>query len=165
MEQKITSRITKGVIITGILIALDIILQKTYNPVPDSSRYLPRLLITFAGVLTACIIYSKQSGGGLLFGDVFSHGFKTTAVIAFLMAVYTFIAVKWIYPPPSAAEMDAAVKAIEQQGNNLHEQAREMAVQAAKNRWIVYVSVSLFVSLVPGLLGSLAGAAITKKNR
>jgi len=57
------------------------------------------------------------------------------------------------------------VKAIEQQGNALHEEAKQMAAQAAKNRWIVYVSVSLFVSLLPGILASLAGAAITKKNR
>jgi len=165
MERKITSRITKGVIITGTLIVLDIILQKTYNPVPDGTRYLARLLVTFAGVLASCIVYSRQSGGNLLFGDIFSHGFKTTAVIAFLMAVYTFVAVKWIYPAPSAAEMDAAVKAIELQGNTLHEEAKQMAAQAAKNRWIVYVSASLFVSLVPGLLGSLAGAAITRKNQ
>ena len=164
MEQKITSRITKGVIITAILIAIDVVLQLSYHPVPDSTRYLPRLLVTFAGVLMACIVYAKQSGT-TLFGDVFSHGFKTTAVIAFFMAVYTFIAVKWIYPAPSAAEMEAAVKAIEQQGNALHEEAKQMAAQAAKNRWIVYVSVSLFVSLLPGILASLAGAAITKKNR
>ncbi len=81
------------------------------------------------------------------------------------MAVYTFIAVKWIYPAPGAAEMEAAVRAIEQQGNTLHEEATQQAAIAAKNRWIVYVSVSLFVSLIPGLLGSLAGAAITKKNQ
>jgi len=165
MERKITSRITKSVIIACILIALDIILQKIFNPVPDGTRYLLRLLITFAGVLTACIVYSRQSGGNLVFGDIFSHGFKTTAAVAFLMAVYTFVAVKWIYPPPSAAEMDAAVKAIELQGNNLHEEAKRMAAQAAKNRWIVYVSISLFASLLPGLLGSLLGAAITKKNQ
>lgn len=165
MEKKITSRITKGVIIAALLILLDLLLQKLYESVPDGTRYLLRLLITFAGVLASCIIYSRQSGGGLAFGDVFSHGFKTTAVVAFIMAVYSFVAVKWIYPAPSAAEMEAAVRSIEQQGNTLHEEAKQMAAQAAKNRWIVYVSISLFVSLVPGLLGSLAGAAITKKNQ
>ena len=165
MEKNITSRITKGVIITGLLIALDIILQKTYAVVPDSTRYLPRLVVSFAGVLISCIVYSRQSGGNLAFGELFSHGFKTTAVVAFLMALYTFIAIKLIYPAPSAAEMDAAIRSYEQQGNALHEEAKQLAAAAAKNRWIVYVSVSLFVTLVPGLLGSLAGAAITKKNQ
>ena len=165
MERKITSRITKGVIIVGIMIILDFILQQTYHPVPDSTRYLPRLIITFAGILAACILYSKQSGGHPGFGEVFAHGFRTTAVVAFLLALYTFIAVKWIYPAPTPAEMDAAVKAIEQQGNALQEEAKQLAAKAAANRWIIYVSLSIFVSLIPGLLGSLAGAAITKKNQ
>ncbi|MEP6750192.1 MAG: DUF4199 domain-containing protein [Bacteroidota bacterium] len=165
MEKKITSRITKGVIIVAVLIIVDIVLQSVYNPVPDGIRYMLRLIITFAGILAACILYSKQSGGGLSFGEVFSHGFRTTAVVAFLMALYTFIVFKFIYPMPTAAEMDAAVKAIEQQGNALHEEAKQQAANAAKNRWIIYVSLSMFVSLIPGLLGSLAGAAITKKNQ
>jgi hypothetical protein len=165
MERKITPRITKGVIIVGILIILDVVLQKIYSPVPDGVRYMPRLIIVLVGVFAACILYSKESGGSLSFGDVFSHGFRTTAVIAFLMALYTFTGIKYIYPPPSPAEMDAAVKAIEQQGNALHQEAKVLALQAAKNRWIIYVSLSIFVSLIPGLIGSLAGAAVTKKNQ
>jgi len=165
MEKKITSRITIGVIIAGLLIAMDLVAQKMYSPVPDGIPVFPKIIITFAGILTACIVFSRQSGGGLGFGEVFTHGFRTTAVIAFLMALYTFIAVKLLYPAPSAAEMDAAVKAIERQGNALHQEAIQQASQAAKNRWIVYVSVSIFATLIPGLAGSLAGAAITKKNR
>jgi hypothetical protein len=110
-------------------------------------------------------LYSKQSGGNPGFGDVFAHGFRTTAVIAFLMALYTFISIRWIEPAPSAAEMEAAVKAIEQQGNTLYEEAKQQAIEGAKNRWIIYVSLSIFVSLIPGLVGSLAGAAVTKKNQ
>lgn len=165
MEKKITPHTTKGAIIVAVIILLDILLQLNYHPVTDGIRYLLRLIITFIGVLAACMVYSKQSGGNLEFGDVFAHGFKATTVVAFLMAVYTFIAVKWIYPAPTAAEMDAAVKAIELQGNALHEEARQQALKAAANRWIIYVSLSIFVSLIPGLLGSLAGAAATKKNR
>jgi hypothetical protein len=165
MEREITSRITKGVIIVCAMIVLDVILQKTQHPVPDGIRYLPRLVITFVGVLAGCILYSKQSAGHPGFGDVFAHGFRTTAVIAFLMALYTFVAVRWMYGAPTPAEMDAAVKAIEQQGNALHEEAKQQAARAAENRWIIYVSLSIFVSLIPGLLGSLAGAAVTKKNQ
>ncbi len=165
METNVTSRITKGVIIAVILIVLDFIFQHTYSPVPDGIPLLPKIVITFAGVLGACILYSRQMGGGLSFGESFSHGLRTTAVIAFLMAFYTFLAVKFIYPAPSAAEMDAAVKTIEQNGNALHQEAVEQAAIAAKHRWIVYVSLSIFASLIPGLLGSLAGAAITKKNQ
>ena len=165
MEKKITSHVNKGVIIACILITLDLILQKLYDTVPDGLHYLPGLVIVFSGVLAACIILIKQSGGKPGFGEVFSHGFRTTAVIAFLMAAYTFTAVKFIYPAPGPAEMEAAVKAIEQQGNTLHEEAKQLAEQAAKKRWIIYVSVSIFASLIPGLIGSFMGAAIAKKNQ
>ena len=151
--------------IAVILIVLDFIFQRIYSPVPDGIPMLPKILITFAGVLASSILYSRQMGGKLSFGEVFSHGLRTTAVIAFLMALYTFLAVKFIYPAPSAAEMDAAVKAIEQQGNALHHEAAEQATNAARHRWIIYVSLSIFATLIPGLLGSLAGAAITKKNQ
>ncbi len=165
MENKITSHLLKGVIIVGTLIVLDIVLQKAYSTVPDGVRYMSRLVICFVGVLGGCILYMKQTGGAPSFGEVFSHGFKTTAVVAFFMALYTFIAVKFIYPPPGAAEMEAAVKAIEQQGSALHEEARQLAAKAAENRWIIYVSLSIFASLIPGLLGSLAGGVIAKKNQ
>lgn len=164
MEKKITSRITKGLIIVGLLIVIDLVLQKTYhNVVPEGVRYMPRLIIVFLGVLVSCIVYAKQVEEKLSFGEVFAHGFKTTAVIAFLMAMYTFIAVKFIYPPPDAAEMDAAVKAIMANGNALYEEAKAQAIQAAKNRWIIYVSISIFASLIPGVLGALAGGAAGKK--
>ena len=81
------------------------------------------------------------------------------------MAVYTFIIFKIIHPVPSSAEMQAAIQSIEHQGNVLHNEAVQQATKAAANRWIIYVSISIFVSLIPGLLGSLAGAAVTKKNQ
>ena len=166
MDTKITSRVTKGVIIAGILVALDLAMQKFYNAsVPDGTRYMPRLIIVFLGILVSCIIYNKQSGGGLAFGDLFSHGLKTTALVAFLLAAYTFIAVKFIYPPPGAAEMEAAVKSIEQGGNALHQEAVQQAAEGAKNRWVIYVSVSIFASLIPGLLGSVLAAATLKKKQ
>lgn len=140
-------------------------LQKFYAPVSDSNRYLPRLAITFVGVLASTFLYSKESVGNLVFGDLFSHGFRTTAVIAFIMAVYTFIAVKWIYAGPTAAEIEEYTNALVKQGNVLYEEAKQQTIQSAKNRWIVYVSVAIFFSLIPGVLGALAGAAITKKNR
>lgn len=164
MERQATSRIARGFIIASILIILDFVLQKIYNPVPDGLRYMGRMAITFAGITAVCILYSKQSGNRS-FGEVFSYGFRTTAVIAFVMALYTFIIFKLVYPMPSAAEMDAAIKAIEQSGNALHEEAKQQAMTAAKNRWVIYVSIAIFASLIPGLLGALAGSAVTKKNQ
>jgi len=164
METKITSHITKALIITGLLVVLDLLLQQMYHPLPDGTRYLVRLVLVFITVLAGGILFSRQSGGNLAFSEVFSHGFKTTAAIAFFMALYTFIAVKYIDPPPSAADMEAAIKSYEQQGNALHEEAKKLAADAAASRWVFYVSVSIFATVIPGVLAALLSAVVTKKR-
>ncbi|HTL10242.1 MAG TPA: DUF4199 domain-containing protein [Chitinophagaceae bacterium] len=164
MERKITSHVTKALIISGLLLVLDLFLQKQYQPLPDGTRYMVRLVLVFIGVLAGGILFSRQSGGNRSFSEVFSHGFKTTAAIAFLMALYTFIAVKYIDPPPSAADMETAIKSYEQQGNALHEEAKKLAQEAAASRWVFYVSVSIFATVIPGVLGALLAAVITKKR-
>jgi Protein of unknown function (DUF4199) len=165
MESAITSHTRKGLIIVAVLIILDLLLKKSGMPVSDGLQYLPRLVFSFIGVAVSCLVFAKQSAGKLKFAEVFAHGFKTTAAIAFMMALYTFIAVKFIYAPPSVAEMETAGKAIQQQGNVMPEEAKQMAMQAAKSRWIIYVSLSIFASLIPGILGAVMGAALAKKNQ
>ena len=163
MENNIISGRSKGLVIAALLIITDLIIQYRFTAVPEGSRYMARLVITFVGVLAACILFVKQSGTAS-FGEVFAHGFKTTALVAFVMAVFTFFAVKYIYPPPSAAEMESAVQALQQQGNMLAAEARQQAEKAAANRWVIYVSLSIFAALIPGVLGALLGGAIAKKN-
>jgi Protein of unknown function (DUF4199) len=165
MEPKIISHTRKGLIIVAVLIILDLFLKKSGIQVSDGLQYLPRLVLSFIGVVISCLVFAKQSAGKIKFAGVFAHGFKTTAVIAFLMALYTFIAVKFIYAPPTAAEIEAAGKAIEHQGNVMPEEAKQMAIQGAKSRWIIYVSLSIFSSLIPGVLGAATGAALAKKNQ
>jgi hypothetical protein len=165
MEAAITSHTRKGFIIVAVLIALDLFLKESGISISDGMQYLPRLVLSFIGVMVSCLLFAKQSAGRLKFADVFAHGFKTTAVIAFLMALYTFIAVKFIYAAPTLAEIEAAGKTIAVQGNVMPEEAKQMAMQAAKSRWIIYVSLSIFASLIPGILGAVSGAALAKKNQ
>ena len=81
MEAKITSHIIKGIVVVAILVALDLFLQKSGLQITTGLQYLPTLILV-AGVVISCIIFAKQSATALKFGDVFVHGFKTTAVIA-----------------------------------------------------------------------------------
>jgi hypothetical protein len=165
MEKKITSHSVKGLIIAALLIILDLVFQRPGFQIEERSQYLLRAALVLVSIFISCIIFSKQSGGGLKFGDVFSHGFKTTAVIAFLLAIYIFIAVKYIYQPPTAEDIDTAAKLMAQQQNVMPQEAKRMAEEAAGKRWIIYVSLSFFLTLLPGLFGSLAGAAVAKKNQ
>jgi len=84
--------------------------------------------------------------------------------VAFVMAVYTWIAVKYIYAPPTEADIQLAIKAIQAQGNVMADEARKQALDAAKNRWIIYVGRIIFVSIISGLVGSLIGALVANTN-
>lgn len=152
-----------GLLIAAVAIAADVILPFAIQTVPDTTRLKLRMAIVLVGVFAACIWHTKKSGMGR-FNEVFAYGFKVTTLLAFVLALYTWIAVKFIYPPPTAAEMDAAIKAIEAQGNSLHEEARLAAEKAAANRWIVYVSATIFSVLLPGVAASAIAGLFAKKN-
>lgn len=163
MENKITSHILKGVIVFVILIALDLLFQSLKTAPPQWVRLLPMIFI-MSGVAVSVYIFSKQSGG-INFKEAFAHGLKTTAVITFLFAVYTYFAVKFIYPPIAKEEIEAAVQELMKQGKFTPDEARSKAIEGSRKMWVIMVSGVIFVSLISGLVGSLAGAAISKKNQ
>lgn len=152
-----------GLIIAAVAIVVDLMLQKFAQPLPDTTRMNWRMGIAFFGILAACLWRARQTGSGR-FNEVFAYGFKIITLLAFALALYTWIAVKFIYPPPTPAEMEAAIRMIEQQGSTLHEEARQAAEKAAANRWIVYVSATIFSVLLPGVLAAAIAGLVAKKN-
>src|SRR6266496_2379957 len=97
MEQKVTSPVLKGVIITLLLIVFGLIIYFTGQMANKSISYLQYAILCI-GIIWSCTSYAKQLNGNVTFGNVFGHGLKTTAVVAALLAVYTFIAVKFLVP-------------------------------------------------------------------
>ncbi len=158
MERKITSHIIKGAVIAAAYMTIDFVIQKKGGEVPIVARYLPMFVLAI-GAITSCLVFSRQSGTVLRFGDVFAHGFKTTAVFAFLIAVYTFILIKYVFPP-TEKDIQAAMVSLQLQGNVMPAEARKMAEDASKNAWIISVSGALLVCVVAGALGSATGAGI-----
>jgi len=64
------------------------------------------------GIIWSCVSYAKQLNGNVTFGNVFAHGFKTTAVVIVLLAIYTFISVKFLFPDIVDKSMEIAKKKI-----------------------------------------------------
>src|SRR5436190_10018238 len=124
MEQKVTSPVSKGVIITLLLIVFGLIIYFTGQMGNKSLNYL-QYIILIGGIIWSCILYAKQMNGNVTFGNVFGHGFKTTAVVAALLAVYTFIAVKFLFPDIVDKSMDIARKKMEESRNMSDEQIQQ----------------------------------------
>ena len=164
MEQtRVTSHIIKAIVIAVVLMAFDyFIAHKTTLDLPLAVRLLPTIWMV-AGIAFSGIIYSKQNNGSLRFGDIFAHGFKTTAVVAVIMAVYAFIIIKFVFPP-TAHDIELNMKALMEQGGMMAQEARRNAEANAKNAWVIEVSGNILAKVVLGLVGSLTGAAIAKKK-
>ena len=97
MNQIPTTPAIKGIIISLILIIMGLITHFAgldLNKTMGSIQY----AVLGAGLIWACISYSKQSNGNVTFGNTFAHGFKTTAAITAIFALYTYISLKFIMP-------------------------------------------------------------------
>src|SRR4051794_31849279 len=135
MEQKVTSPVSKGVIITLLLIVLGLIIYFTGQMENKSISYL-QYVILIGGIIWSCISYAKQMNGNVTFGNVFSHGFKTTAVVAALLAVYTFIAVKFLFPDMVDKALEIAKKDME--SKNLTDEQMQTGLDMARKFFVPF---------------------------
>ena len=112
MEQKVTSPVLKGVIITLLLIVFGLVIYFTGQMENKSLSYL-QYLILIGGIIWSCISYSKQMSGNVTFGNVFAHGFKTTAVVSSIACGLYFFAVKFLFPDMVDKALEVAKKDME----------------------------------------------------
>ena len=162
MESKVTTPVIKGLIISLILIVMSLVIYFT-NQMNNKALGFVQYLILIGGVIWGCIQYSKDMNGNVTFGNVFSHGFKVTAVVIVIMVVYFILAAKVIFP-------DMVDKAIEQARTDMEKQHMpDQNIDTGLNimrKYFVVIGVGamiLFFGIV-GCIASLIGAAAAKKN-
>ena len=163
MEQKVSTPVQKGLIISLILIVFGIVLYFTDQYMNKALSYL-QYVILIAGIIWSCNIYAKQMNGNVTFGNVFAHGFKTTAFVAALVAVYTFVAIKFLFPEMIDKIMDAARQEMQKDGKLSDEQISQGVEMGRKFFLPFAIGGILFFFAICGAIGSLIGAATAKKN-
>lgn len=163
MENKVTSPVTKGIIIVLILAVLDIIAGFTGIKWETWFSWIP-LLIFFIGIIWACISYANQMNNAVTFGNVFGHGFKTTAVITCLMIVYTLISVYVIFPDTKEIAIEKARQQMES-NPNISEEMADQAIEMTRKSFVLFAVLgSLFTYIICGAIAAVLGAAFAKKN-
>jgi NADH:ubiquinone oxidoreductase subunit 6 (subunit J) len=164
MEKKATTPIVKGVIITLLLIVFGLIIYFT-NQIENTALSYFQYVILCVGIIWSCISYAKQMNGNVTFGNVFGHGFKTTAVIAALLAVYTFISVKFLFPDIVDKSLDIAKKKIEESNPNMSDEQMEQSLEVVRKFFVPFaIGGILLMYAIIGAISSLIGAAVAKKN-
>lgn len=163
METKPTSPAIKGIIISLVLIVFSLVLQfmdLTQNRALSSIG----LLLFAVGIIWSCIYYAKQLDANVSFGNVFSDGFKTSAAVAALMVVFTFISFKLLFP-------ESVDKILEQsrlemaKKNNLTDEQIDTAMSMTKKFFMPFaIGGAIVLYLILGAISSLIGAGVAKKN-
>lgn len=162
MENKVTTPVIKGLIISMILIVIGLAIYFTGQVANKSLGYL-QYLILFAGILWGCLNYAKQLDGNVSFGNVFAHGFKITAVVTVILVLYTVLALTVLFPEMKDKLIEQAELEMEKQ--SMSDSQRDQAVSMMKNYMMPFaIAGILFFFMVIGLIASLIGAAAAKKK-
>ena len=162
MEQKILTPVIKGVVISLILIVISIIGYFTNIDFEGWFRW-TNLGIFCLAIIWSCISFGKQSNDNVTFGSDFVHGFKTSGVVACIMVLYALLFM-FIFPDMKERAIDIARKSMEEKQQMTDEQI-STAIEFTKKTFTLFLVLGSIIGyLFFGVLASLLGAAITKKN-
>ena len=163
METKITTPVVKGVIISLLLIIYGLIIYFTGQMQNQSLSYV-QYVIFLAGIIWSCISYSKQMNGNVTFGNLFGHGFKTSAVVTVIVLVYTVISLKFLFPDIVDKSLEMSRKKMEETGK-LSDSQIDTQLAMVRDHFLLFAiaGILIFFAIV-GCISSLIGAAVAKKN-
>ena len=162
MEQKITTPVTKGIVISLILIILSMVsyfMDLTQNKAMQYSGY----IIFIAAIIWAVYSYGQQVNHNSTFGNYFAHGFKVVAIVTVLMIVFTVI-ILLVFPDIKEKGIDAARKSMESKGNMSSDQINQAIGFTQKFFMAFVIGGALVFYLFFGAIASLIGAGVTKRN-
>ena len=162
-EKKITSHLIKGLIIGLILIVISIVAQFAGLKRDSAPIQILSTCILIGGIIWSCWYYGKQKDGFVTFGNVFGHGFKTTAVAAVIVVVF-MIVFFLAFPEYKDEALEEGRRQMEEQGKMSDEQI-DQAMSIGKRFFLPFaIGTIIFFYAVIGAISSLIGAAITKKK-
>ena len=120
------------------------------------------VLIMFVGVIISCIQFAKANDGNVTFGNVFGNGFKTTAIVALVTIAFSVLFVL-VFPDIKEQALEQVRLDMEKQGQA--DDVIDKAVAMTDKMFIVFLLAGgIFGTLFFGVIASLIGAAIAKKN-
>ncbi len=167
MENKVTSHIVKGVILGIISILLAVIIH-VFNLYENIYLSLVTYGIFFIGIIFSCVLFANQNNNKFTYGNIFAHGFKTTSVVIIIVLFYTFIAIKFLFPEIIDITVNISRKQmLIQSAKNpkINSQMIEDSIEMQRQNFMQFAigGTILFYGFL-GLIGSLIGAAVAKKN-
>ena len=162
MEPKRKTYINIGIIISLILVLVDLIGKFAGLTFVTWFKWLPSVLMIVA-LIVACRSFGKERNGQVTFGNVFGYGFKVSVFVTIIVLVYTILSLYFIFPEMKDLALEQARKQMEEKGT-LSQDNIDTALAMTKKLFIPFAILGVIIgTLLIGVIGSLLGAAFTKK--
>ncbi len=163
MEKQITSHIVKGAILGGFTILFSIIVY-VFNLYAIQWLSWVSYAVIMGGIIYGNIVYANQNNNNVSFGNIFAHGFKTTAVLIVISVVYTLLSLKVLFPDMIDKIID--MTKIEMEKNpQMTDEIIEQAMTMTRKFFIPFAIGGVLIGTgIMGALASLIGAGVAKKN-
>lgn len=163
MEQTITPFSTKAIVIALLLIVFSL---ATYFLDVDTNgpvKYVG-FLIFLVGIVWSVMSYGKQINYNSTFGNYFAHGFKVSALVTSIIIIFLIVFVI-AFPDFKEKALDQTRKAMVEKNKELSEEQINKFLEMSRKFFMVgLVGLSLVFYLIAGVVASLIGAAVTKKQ-
>lgn len=161
-EQKPISHIVAGLIIGAFMIVYSIALNFMGLMQQQALGWIGYGIL-IVGIIIFINLYGKSKNNYVGFGGLFGYGFKATAIIALLMAVF-LIAFFMLFPEFKDKIMDAAREGMEKRESMTDDQIEQGLSMFEKNFLLFTVGGAVFMYVLLGCVASLIGAGITRKK-
>jgi len=115
------------------------------------------------GILLNAVAFSKANDRNVTFGNVFSSGFKASAIVVLISLAWTFIALA-VFPEMKEKALEISEQQMMDQ--KMSDDQMEMAMEMTRKYFTLFmIGGILFSQLFWGAIFSLLGAAIAKKKK
>jgi|SRR5690606_7758519 len=161
-ESKPISHITAGLLIAGALIVYSLILNFAGLGNDPSFGYITYAILII-GIIVVIGMHAKAHDNRMTFGNLFAFGFKTSAVITIIFILF-LIVFNILFPDLKEKGFEMAREQLEEQGKMSDSQIDDALEMGRKFFWPGLIGGTLLFFLIIGAIGSLIGAAITKKK-
>ena len=163
MDKQITSHILKGAILGGISILFSIIIY-VFNLYTTQWLSWISYAIFIGGIIYGNILFANQNDNNVSFGNIFAHGFKTTAVVIVITVLYTVLALYVLFP--DMVDKIIEISRTEMAKNpKLTDEMIEQGIAMTKKLFLPFaIAGAIFGTGFLGAIGSIIGAAVAKKN-
>jgi hypothetical protein len=162
MEKKSTSPVLAGLTVSLILIVFNLVLYFTKLYTQSWVQWCA-LALLLGGIIWAVVNNANEKDHRVTFGNLFAFGFKVAAVITCIMLLYTVLS-GFLFPDVKEKIIEMSrQQALARPGADEDQVDKGMEI-FAKNYTLFLVIGLIFWNLVIGVIASLIGAAVSKKN-